>query len=289
VTTKTSRQPRGSGRVHAGAVSTPDAAGPRLAVPAAPLLPARAGALRVTEHYVCTEGEGSTLGALTYLVRLSGCDLRCWWCDSKFSSFREEEAREVLPAELERAALASGAGWASFTGGEPTWRGAAELRALAGLARRLRARGLKIKVESNGRRLPKDLAGCVDLWSIAPKFDGRLGRATAAMAWEPEVLARLARRPAGGLQWKFVATFDQGRPRIGDLDWAVGLLTALPQAGRRHPVFFIPEGYAAGDYLQRVKALEAAVGELVTRGLKGWDVRVQPQWHRVLYGDERKR
>ena len=256
---------------------------------ARPLLPARRGALRVTEHYACTEGEGGTLGALTYLIRLSGCDLRCWWCDSKFSSFREDEAREVLPAELEAAALASGAGWASFTGGEPTWRGAVELKAMAGLARRLRSQGLKIKVESNGRRLPRALAGCVDLWSIAPKFDGRLGLATPAMRWEPEVLAQLARRPAGGLQWKFVATFDQGRPRPGDLAWASGVLGALPKAGRRHPAFFIPEAYAGGDYLSRVKALEAAVGALALGALKGWDLRVQPQWHRVLHGDERRR
>jgi hypothetical protein len=262
---------------------------PEAAASVTPLLPALSGALRVTEHYVCTEGEGSTLGALTYLVRLSGCDLRCWWCDSKFSSFREDEAQEVLPAALETAAMASGAGWASFTGGEPTWRGAAELKALAGLARRLRGQGLKIKVESNGRRLPKALAGCVDLWSIAPKFDGRLGRATEAMNWDPAALAALARRPAGGLQWKFVATFEQGLPRPGDLAWAAGLLRALPRAGQRHPVFFIPEAYAAGDYLQRVKALEAAVAVLAAGDLRGWDLRVQPQWHRVLHGDERRR
>jgi len=253
------------------------------------LVPVRPGTLRVTEHYPCVEGEGSTLGALTYLVRLSGCDLRCWWCDSKFSSFREDEAQEVQPEALFQAALASGAGWVSFTGGEPTWRGAAELAALAGLARRLRGQGLKIKVESNGRRLPKALSASVDLWSIAPKFDGRLGRATQAMAWEPAVLARLARRTAGGLQWKFVATFERGQPRVGDLAWATDLLRALPRPGRRHPVFFIPEAYAGGDYLLRVKALERAVAGLATGPLKGWDLRVQPQWHRVLHGDERRR
>jgi hypothetical protein len=254
-----------------------------------PLEPALAGALRVTEHYACVEGEGSTLGALTYLVRLSGCDLRCWWCDSKFSSFREDEARERMPAELEAAALASGAGWVSFTGGEPTWRGPAELKALAGLAMRLRRQGLKVKVESNGRRLPKALAGCVDLWSVAPKFDGRLGQATAAMTWDPATLGRLARRKPGSLQWKFVVTFEKGRPRLGDLAWASGLLLALPRAARRHPVFFIPEAYAAGDYLERVKALEAAVAGLACGALQGWDLRVQPQWHRVLHGDERRR
>jgi len=47
------------------------AAPAKAAVAAAePLSPAQKGALRVTEHYACTEGEGSTLGALTYLVRL---------------------------------------------------------------------------------------------------------------------------------------------------------------------------------------------------------------------------
>jgi organic radical activating enzyme len=256
---------------------------------ARPIEPTQPGVVRVTEHYACVEGEGSTLGALTYLVRLSGCDLRCWWCDSKFSSFREDEARELPPAELEAAALASGAGWVSFTGGEPTWRGPAELKALAGLARRLRRQGLQVKVESNGRRLPSALAGCVDLWSVAPKFDGRLGKATAAMTWDPVTLGTLARRKAGSLQWKFVVTYDKGQPRLGDLAWASGLLLALPKAARRHPAFFIPEAYAGGDYLARVKALEEAAAGLACGALQGWDLRVQPQWHRVLHGDERRR
>jgi 7-carboxy-7-deazaguanine synthase len=130
---------------------------------------ARSGALRITEQYACYEGEGRTLGARTYLVRLSGCDLRCWWCDSKQSSFREDEAREWEPAAVERAALASGAAWVSFTGGEPTWRGLAELAALGELCRRLRKRGLKVKIESNGRRLPKEMDRAVDLWSVSPK------------------------------------------------------------------------------------------------------------------------
>ena len=103
------------------------------------------------------------------------------------------------------------------------------------------------------------------------------------------MLARLARRPAGGLQWKFVVTFERGQPRAGDLAWAAGLLRALPRAGQRHPVFFIPEAYAGGDYFQRVKALEMAVAGLAAGPLIGWDLRVQPQWHRVLHGDERRR
>lgn len=254
-----------------------------------PLEPRRAGDLRVTEHYLCSEGEGRTLGALTYLVRLSGCDLRCSWCDSKFSSFSEEEARDASPAAIEKAVLASGAAWASFTGGEPTWRGQAELKALAGLCRRLRAKGLKIKVESNGRRLPPALRAVVDLWSVAPKW-GPGGRRSPAMDYDEEALAQLVRRYAPQrLQLKFVTTFKGLLPDAADLKTAAGLLKGLPAAVRRTPVFFIPEAYAAGDYLVRCRALEGAVAALAKGPLKGFDLRVQPQMHRVLFGDQRGR
>ena len=266
-----------------------------------PLEPRKKGALRVTEQYLCAEGEGATLGAATYLIRLSGCDLRCWWCDSKFSSFREDEARDTDPAQVEAAALASGAGWVSFTGGEPTWRGPAELKALAGLAARLRARGLKVRVESNGRRLPRALSACVDLWSVAPKWSWRgaapspgSGRAPSprspAMDYDAAALARLARAFAPDrLQLKFVITWRQGAPEPRDLATAAAILRGLPKLKRRPPVFFIPEAYAAGDYLQRVRDLEAAVLPLGQGALQGWDLRVQPQWHRVLHGDARRK
>jgi hypothetical protein len=66
------------------------------------------------------------------------------------------------------------------------------------------------------------------------------------------------------------------------------LLRALGPQARRVPVFFVPQAYEAGDYLVRCRALELGVKKLLRR-LPGFDLRVQPQWHRVLYGDERGR
>jgi 7-carboxy-7-deazaguanine synthase len=263
---------------------------PRLSPsPAEAFAPLRAGRLRLTEHYLCSEGEGSTLGALTYLVRLSGCDLRCSWCDSKFSSFYDDEERAVPAADVEAAALKSGAAWASFTGGEPSFRSEAELKTLAGLARKLRRRGLKVKVESNGRRLPPALDGVVDLWSLAPKWDGRrtgAGARTGAMDYDEDALAAFARRYApAALQWKFVIGAEGLEPRAADLQRAAGILKPLAKA----PVFFIPEAYAPGDYLARTRALEQGVMALGRGPLKGWDLRVQPQMHRILHGDQRGR
>lgn len=258
-----------------------------------PLSPARPGALRVTEHYACFEGEGRTLGAGTWLIRLSGCDLRCWWCDSKQSSFRETESRDTDPVALESAVLESGAAWVSLTGGEPTWRGPGELKALASLCRRLRAKGLRVKLETNGRRIPQALAGVVDLWSVSPKWDARRageGARTAAMDYDEASLASLVRRFAPErLQIKFVVTYLGALPRPADLSRLAAVLEGLPAAARKTPVFLIPEAYAPGAYLERCRALEAAASALIKGRLKGFDLRVQPQWHRILYGDERGR
>lgn len=255
-------------------------------VPLAPL-PAAAGHLRVTERYLCVEGEGATLGALTYLVRLSGCDLRCWWCDSKQSSFREDEAKAQPWKQVLAAAKASGAAWLSLTGGEPTWRGAAEMRSLAALCRGARKAGLKVKVESNGLRLPAELKGLVDLWSIAPKFDSRAGGRTPAMRYDERSLGALVRAHAPQrLQLKFVVCFDGLKPQAFDLAEASALLGRLPAKLRGTPIFFIPQAFGPGDYLARCRALEKAVRALLA-DLPGHDLRVQAQWHRVLHGDAR--
>jgi organic radical activating enzyme len=254
--------------------------------------PARPGQLKVTEHYLCEEGEGSTLGALTYLVRLSGCNLRCWWCDSKQSSFYDDEEKMVAAGAIEKAALKSSAAWVSFTGGEPSWRGKAEIRTLALLCRRLRRAGRKIKIETNGLLLPAELKACVDLWSVAPKWDGAkpyAGQRQDHMDYDIAVLKKMAKSFAPGrMQLKFVVTFGQDAgPKATDLKRAAAVLAGLSGA-KRPPVFFIPEAYGKGDYLGRCKALGSAVEALAPR-LRGWDLRVQPQWHRVLHGDERGR
>lgn len=262
----------------------------KIPLPAEAPKEAAPGFLKLTEQYLCEEGEGGTLGALTWLVRLSGCNLRCWWCDSKQSSFRDDEEKMVSAGAVEKAALKSGAHWVSFTGGEPTWRGDAEIKTLAALCARLRKKGRKIKVETNGLLLPKALAGKVDLWSVAPKWDGSKPAASQRqplMDYDTKVLDEMARRFAPrGMQLKFVISFGpDARPRAGDLKRALQIMAAL-KSPQRPPVFFIPEAYAKGGYLERCKALGTAVQALAGKA-QGWDLRVQPQWHRVVHGDLR--
>lgn len=245
---------------------------------------AKPGFLKITEHYLCEEGEGSTLGALTYLVRLSGCNLRCWWCDSKQSSFFDDEEKMLPASQIAKAALKSRASWVSFTGGEPTWRTATEIKTLATLCARLRKRGLKIKIETNGLLKPASLLKVVDLWSVAPKWDASKSYAShrqARMDYDTQTLRSF---PAGRLQLKFVIT---AASLEADLKRACEILADLGRQ-KKAPVFFIPEAYGKGDYLERCKSLASSVESLASK-LKGWDLRVQPQWQRVLYGDQRGR
>jgi organic radical activating enzyme len=260
-----------------------------------PIVPSLPGRLRVTEEYLCLEGEGASLGAPTYLIRLSGCDLRCWWCDSKQSSFFEAEAREITTASLARSALKSGAAWVSLTGGEPLWRGPREMAALKALLRKLKAAGRKVKVESNGRHWLPGLDPLVALWSVAPKWDARrrgAAQRSPAMDFDLDSLRGFAQGPGrqGRLQLKFVITGDaQGAPSPGDLARARGLLKALAPLDRGLPIYLTPAGGLPGaDYLQRNRLLNHAVVRQA-RLWSAWDVRVAPQWHRVLYGDERKK
>jgi hypothetical protein len=94
-----------------------------------------------------------------------------------------------------------------------------------------------------------------------------------------------------GLQLKFVVLNDaQGNPLATDLERAEAILKPLAKAAasKRPPVYFIPEAYGKSDYIERCRRLNSAVEKMGLR-LKGWDLRVQPQWHRVLHGDERRR
>ena len=81
--------------------------------------PARAEAvatLRVTEVFYSLQGETSRSGLPTVFVRLTGCPLRCRWCDTTYS-FQGGEAVS-LPSLLERIA-GFGCPTVCVTGGEP--------------------------------------------------------------------------------------------------------------------------------------------------------------------------
>jgi len=72
--------------------------------------------LRVTELYASVQGESTHVGKPCLFIRLTGCNLRCGWCDSEFT-FSGGVNRDLL--EVVEEAHAYGIHTIEITGGEP--------------------------------------------------------------------------------------------------------------------------------------------------------------------------
>lgn len=104
--------------------------------------------LPMVEIFETVEGEGTRAGFPTVFVRLFGCNLRCTWCDTKYS-YPPAEAEFVMPIdEIVSKATGFGAKHLCLTGGEPLLYGdksAALIEALAATGRYA-----DIHIETNG-------------------------------------------------------------------------------------------------------------------------------------------
>ena len=103
---------------------------------------AQPGRLRITETFLSLQGEADAVGWPTFFIRLTGCPLRCRYCDTTYS-FHGGEWRDILG--LVEAAQASGARHVCVTGGEPL----AQPRCLE-LLRQLCDAGLQVSLETSG-------------------------------------------------------------------------------------------------------------------------------------------
>lgn len=117
--------------------------------------------LKISEIFSSVQGEGLRQGEPTHFVRLAGCNLKCFFCDTKYAweGGREMSVAEVL-RRIEALKRRFPANWVCLTGGEPL------LQDLRGLASRLKSQGFLVQVETNGtfyQPLP------VDWYAISPK------------------------------------------------------------------------------------------------------------------------
>lgn len=165
--------------------------------------------MRITEIYASVQGETQYAGLPCTLVRTTGCDLRCTYCDSAFAF---HGGRDMTLAEIVDEVVRLGMPLVLLTGGEPMLQ-----RDMPALATLLLARGLRVMIETSGAHpldaLPPEVARIVDV-----KTPG--SGETHRMAWS--VLDGLRPRDAV----KFVLTSED------DYRWAADVIRSRRLAER---------------------------------------------------------
>ena len=113
--------------------------------------------MKVNETFLSLQGEGYFTGTAAFFLRLSGCNLRCPFCDTQHQSYTEMSEDDIV-AEASRHKPRH----IVITGGEPA------LQLTESLVDKLHAAGFFIQVETNGT-LP--LPEGIDWVTCSPKGD----------------------------------------------------------------------------------------------------------------------
>src|SRR5579872_3469003 len=118
--------------------------------------------MQITEIYKSLQGESTHAGLPCVFIRLTGCNLRCSWCDSEytFQGGRKMSQHEILD-ELYR--LSPNRGLVEITGGEPLL----QERELLPLLHQLLEDGYQVLLETSGQRsldrVPPQIIKIVDV------------------------------------------------------------------------------------------------------------------------------
>jgi 7-carboxy-7-deazaguanine synthase len=215
--------------------------------------------MKVAEIFASLQGEGLLAGTPSTFVRASGCNLRCVWCDTPYTSW-EPEGESLSVGDVLDRVRSLPPRHAVVTGGEPLLFSEA-----VELCRSLRRAGWHVTVETAGTVLPEDAGRLAadpiaDLMSISPKLassgppaeteGGWAARHEAARRRDDVLKALMA---AGPYQLKFV--IDSPADLAETLAWLadLGLGSGGVAASR---VCLMPQGRSAEELARTAAWLE---------------------------------
>ena len=116
--------------------------------------------MTVTEIFKSIQGESTYAGLPCAFIRLTGCNLRCHWCDTAYAFYG---GRKMTGEEVFHRVEQLGAKLVEFTGGEPLL----QEREVVPLSERLLAAGYRVLIETSGERfigrLPRPVVKVVDV------------------------------------------------------------------------------------------------------------------------------
>jgi len=221
----------------------------------------------IAETFTSLQGECMLVGVPSFFIRSSGCNLRCRWCDTPYTSWLPEGERRSVD-ELLTEAEASGVAHVVVTGGEPLLQ-----REIGALTTGLQAAGLHVTVETAGT---VDPAFECDLLSISPKTansdpQGAWRDRHCRLRTDLEPMRRLVNRFPDH-QVKFVVT---------DGDDLADVLAIIEDIGEIEParVLLMAEGRSAAEVADKAPMVAALCSE--------HGFRYTPRLHLDLFGGGR--
>ena len=115
--------------------------------------------LQITEIFRSIQGESTHAGLPCTFIRLTGCNLRCAWCDTEYSFYG---GMRMTLGEVMRKVADYGGRLVEITGGEPLLQ-----QPVYPLMDRLLAEGYRVMLETSGERLinrvPPEVIKIVDV------------------------------------------------------------------------------------------------------------------------------
>ncbi len=213
--------------------------------------------VQIAELYPSLQGEGRLAGTPSVFVRTSGCNLRCTWCDTPFTSWEPTGTNrtvislveEIIKHELKHVVI---------TGGEPLL--AADIHDLCNI---LQQEGQHITIETAGTVLPTEGPPAANLMSLSPKLGSSTPSEETGWAQRHEKRRRrddiIQLLRATPNQIKFVIDSSS------DLDEAVSWLDDLdikPQSREARHVYLMPQGVTQSKLQKEHIWLESACKKL---------------------------
>ena len=208
--------------------------------------------LRITEIFHSLQGETSTTGLPTTFVRLTGCPLRCGYCDTAYAF---EGGSKMALGDIMATVKDFGARYVTVTGGEPL----AQPQCIE-LLKDLCDAGYRVSLETSGAMPVNDVdQRVVKILDLKTPGSGEVNRNLY------ENIPLLTSHD----EVKFVICDRQ------DYDWSCLKMDELGLADRAAEVLFSP-----------------SQGQLAPKQLAEWilqdklDVRMQLQTHKFIWGDQ---
>ena len=208
--------------------------------------------LRINEIFHSLQGESRTVGLPTTFVRLTGCPLRCGYCDTEYAF---HEGSQLAITDILATVKANGARHVCVTGGEPL----AQPNCLV-LLQTLCDAGFEVSIETSGAM---DIAMIDQRVSVVMDL-----KTPGSNECDRNLMSNISHLKATD-QVKFVICDRR------DYDWAKAKVDQYDLQGRVGEVLFSP-----------------SFGQVMAKDLAEWilndrlQVRMQLQLHKFIWGDE---